>query len=286
MLHIRTIGIIALVTVPVIVIICISAVAQEETTVTALDLWYPGAIGSFWTYRFNDGEEVTLTIAEDQMLDTDVYRTIKEQGIIAKPSLWDPFVDLIVDFVIADRELKNFGKINPFLTFRSEGDDQLRGYGKDANWNLEFETSREMSKVGIEHTFLPPDEEWIILVDPSPNRRWQVASFGVAYIGGEEHVAVEGRIGGYRRIETEAGSFATVIVEYSFRKDRSPGKHFCTVWLANIGPVQIEMKGLGKAQLVNYDTAPTVSSLELSYPVTIRHRASTSWGTLKRLSRK
>lgn len=126
--------------------------------VSADELWYPGGIGSSWTYQTNAGYVITATVGDAVMLNGIRYKTVKESSELV--GAW------------GDENI-----IDPFLTFRADGQNKIVGYGTDMYEKIRDNVVDALIESGIDRnqirvSFL--NKEWVLLDANKPNGTWTV----------------------------------------------------------------------------------------------------------------
>ena len=172
---------------------------SSEAT-TAVDMWYPGGVDSFWIYNVPSLGQVIATAKETE-IDGGKYKVIQEDK---------PFIGSLVGV-----------EPDPFLTFREDESGLLRGYGAAANKAFGVGFKEEFVAAGHPEEGLNlkfSDDEWVIL--GGKDFVWTVMKveveapvFGLKVRGSFE---VQCEILRQEVINTEAGEFETFVIEYLF----------------------------------------------------------------------
>ncbi len=141
-----------------IIVITGLCIVNVTHAVSAVELWYPGGTGSSWAYKSDAGYVITAIAGDAVTLDGIRYRTVKESS--AMVGVW------------GDENI-----IDPFLTFRDDGQSKIVGYGKDMNESIKNAVIDALTESGIDEDQISISsfKEWVLLdASVKPNGTWTV----------------------------------------------------------------------------------------------------------------
>lgn len=250
--------------------------ALDGDAFTIADLWFPGGRGSYWVYDVPSLErQVTVTVCEDRVIGGKRYKALRET---------EQFIGTLAAVIGTGEAVEP----DPFLLFRQDGIDTMRGYGKAANQAFERALQELFAAAGVPKGNLRmefSDDEWSIL-EVKEDQDWTLIRIDVEarLLDTKIHgtFEVSGTAPWMTEVATEAGEFSAVCTDYLLISDiegEVEKLRLCRMWLAlEVGLVQLQV-GEDICPLVEYHiTDPTPAQNEA---VESARKLATTWARLK-----